>query len=521
MQQELIEKLMQEKKVLAIDHLAAESLDPDRGRLFVMLLFLAVAYRQGHLFLDTKPQLQPSVESIWGHEYNHLHNDIVAGFEEAVDKSPLVKQGSRIYFEKAYTDIEEVRSHLHRLLQNPVRMMHCEKMRLHLLHAQSNSWLTKEQGLALTYLIDKPIGGVIGGPGTGKTYAAGQFLKAYLGVFPEVEQRRKRIVLTGPTGKAVQNLKKSIERAYGETFSSVEELIEVKTLHALLKIYSFQTDEMDARPLPYHLIIVDEASMIDISLMRKLLAKIKKGTQIFFLGDPNQLQPVEPGAIFPELIRQQSIPFVTLKTCLRCELQPIIEFAQAVLQGNIENIYENWRDVSNSAVSSYPLVPESFSAKQFIRFFPEIVSGHLDDINAFRLLCPVNEGSFSISSINKELYKECRSLNREYVPIIVTKNDYELNLMNGQMGLLSLHKNMAKFMIERQIFEIPLSLLPRYDLAFCLSVHKSQGSEFDHVVLFLPPGSEHFGQKMLYTAITRAKKKIEIYGEPAALVQPT
>lgn len=104
-----------------------------------------------------------------------------------------------------------------------------------------------------------------------------------------------------------------------------------------------------------------------------------------------------------------------------------------------------------------------------------------------------------------------------FTPILVTKNDYEYSLMNGQMGVLDRKNNLAYFLVEGKIIQLPSLLLPPTDLAWCLSVHKSQGSEFDHVVLFLPSGCEHFGKKMLYTAITRAKKKIEIYASVETL----
>ena len=97
-----------------------------------------------------------------------------------------------------------------------------------------------------------------------------------------------------------------------------------------------------------------------------------------------------------------------------------------------------------------------------------------------------------------------------YLPIIITKNDYTLGLTNGQVGVL--HNGNAYFEeINGAYRRIPEVLLSSYEKAFCLSVHKSQGSEFSEVVLYLPEGSERFGRKMLYTAITRAKKKLTIY----------
>ena len=123
------------------------------------------------------------------------------------------------------------------------------------------------------------------------------------------------------------------------------------------------------------------------------------------------------------------------------------------------------------------------------------------------ILSPKKSGVWGVDAVNRQKL----SKNPTTFPILITKNDYALDLMNGEIG--ELENDVATFQ-ERKI---PAVLLSHYEPAFALSVHKSQGSEFQDVLLILPPGSEVFGRRMLYTAITRAKKSITIWGSEATL----
>ena len=230
------------------------------------------------------------------------------------------------------------------------------------------------------------------------------------------------------------------------------------------------------------------------------------------------MPPVEPGAIFSEMVAERLLPCAHLDKCLRCDLARIVDFAQAVRVGTSDAVVSCLDKDADSAISFHPLEPTSAAfVSRYRKSFQEMGTGSLDDMGAFRVLCPIKEGPFGVEAANNQFLSLCADSDAAYYPIIIAENDYDLNLMNGQMGLLSRRQATAHFMIDGGTKHIPVVLLPKYDLGFCLSVHKSQGSEFDHVVLLLPPGSERFGRKMLYTAITRARKKIDVYGSVETL----
>ncbi len=234
----------------------------------------------------------------------------------------------------------------------------------------------------------------------------------------------------------------------------------VKTLHALLS---------SGRPLSYDLIVVDEGSMIDAALMTRLFEQIHDEARLVILGDRDQLPPIDTGHFFADLTKLA--PCSYLRKCHRAELQEIVTLAAAVKKGEmiryepLENLPEKPADVT--------------------------------------LLTPLRRGPLGVERLNEKYHKQ----NRGPIPIIITEN--ALGFVNGETGLL--------FADGTTSFGVKRTKLPRYEQAYALSVHKSQGSEYDRVWLLLPPGSEKFGREMLYTAITRAKKEIRIFGSQDVL----
>ncbi|MCH9608465.1 MAG: RecBCD enzyme subunit RecD [Chlamydiales bacterium] len=231
----------------------------------------------------------------------------------------------------------------------------------------------------------------------------------------------------------------------------------VKTVHALLR------EKIEAE-----LVVIDEGSMIDAERMAKLFAAIPHRLVLF--GDPNQLPPVEAGSLFADLAEKGCIE---LTQCLRAELQEIIDLAEAVKCGK--------------EIPYQPLPP-----------FDEVIEMVRKRESA--VLTPLRKGLYGSDSLNQSAYRgEAR------VPIMVMCNDRQIDLYNGDVGYLegeSAHFGKRK---------VARHLLPPFTYAYALSVHKSQGSEYDNVVLLLPQGSERFGREMLYTAVTRAKKHVTIF----------
>ncbi|MDB6080807.1 MAG: putative exodeoxyribonuclease alpha chain recD, partial [Chlamydiia bacterium] len=474
--------------------------------------FLSRAFRQGYLFIEVKEsEIFPDPQIFFPDE--DLSNAIREGFLELQDQATerYVKKEDRLYLRRAYDAQEKVWLHYHRIKNASCQSsLQLGKLKEAVEESLLQGELLKEQAEAIVKASSETLFSIYGGPGTGKTYTAGIFLKLFFRVHQE---HNLRIALVGPTGKATTNLEKSIKRACGDDFAKIEKHIEIKTLHSLLGIRRFKGNDIGrgkAESLVYHLIIVDETSMVDAALMAEFLSRIQDGTKLLFLGDPYQLPPVEPGDLFAEFVAQKSVSH-ELTHCMRTELVDIVELASLVKSGNSAQVREflaqSHPSVSYQAVD--PQMLESYFAQQAEKIFTQF------DHN-FRLLSPKKEGPWGVEAINKVLHEIAKREHQTVTPIMISKNDYQLELMNGEMGVIE--KKIATFTSGTETREIPSILLSQYELAYCLSVHKSQGSEFNKVLLLLPPGSEVFGRRMLYTAITRARTSIEIWSSPETLM---
>ncbi len=328
-----------------------------------------------------------------------------------------------------------------------------------------SSELTKDQNDRIQASINKSLIIITGGPGTGKTYTAAKLVH-------QLKSSLKHIIFAAPTGKAAQRLK--------ESFKSEE--VEALTLHRLLG------KEDDLIKLPYDLLIVDEASMIDLKMMIHLLKSIKKGARLLLLGDVNQLPPVEAGAPFQALVElyEKKWGITPLKECLRSDLKNLKQLSDYVVQGNSQEalalLEQNHSEIQLKELSIPPKYP---------------------------VLTPLKQGPFGVQKLNRWYLSKHLS---PVQPIMVTENNDDLGLYNGDIGFLD---GQGKATFQNKTF--PEKICPRFELAFSLSIHKSQGSEFEEVHIVLPEGSEVFGRNLLYTAITRAKKKLVIYSSKETL----
>ena len=320
----------------------------------------------------------------------------------------------------------------------------------------STEGFTDEQAQAVHMALSNTLSIIEGGPGTGKTHLTSALVKAI----------GKGVVLTAPTGKAAARLKKYNPEVH------------CSTLHALL---GFPTRRKTSY-IGANFILIDESSMMDARLLVHFLRSLRLGQRVVFLGDGHQLPPIESGSLFTDLI--DIIPTAHLTRCLRSDRREILQLAQDVLTGKTVTPHE-------------PLSKES-----------------LWRAKGKAILTPLREGPWGVRAVNEIIFSSIKMPEDQIwsVPIIVTKTDYEIELYNGEVGTLW-RTNVKPLYAEFDGRRVSASQLPSYELAFALSVHKSQGSEFDHVVVLVPPGSENFGREMLYTAVTRARDSVILCGD--------
>ncbi len=409
--------------------------------------------------------------------------------------------------------------------------------------------LQPEQANAILQACRESLTIICGGPGVGKTHTAGQLIRVYWEAMNAEQRGRCEIALAAPTGKAAANLQGSLQLAVGalQGFPAMK----AQTLHSLLKIRNdSRWSDPSMEVLNADLIIVDESSMIDVRLMARLLTSIKPGARLILLGDQNQLPPVAEGMLFADMVESFASNVATLKTCLRTDLRAICDFANLVRQGEadaalrfLENGLDETRRLSLEPQNHRADGLQSSLVEYATPFFkttdPQRLNPKelLNAFNGFRILTPLRQGPYGVERLNARLMQFFMHRTPPgswfVAPIMVSVNDHRLELSNGEAGVLvrriphnmkegSLQEGDYALFADRRFTNgatearrLPALLLPRYEYAYCLSVHKSQGSEFDHILLLLPEGSARFGRAVLYTAATRARKKIDVWGSDA------
>lgn len=544
----------------------------------LFICHLSIAARNGHLCIKiAEDTVFPAPKLCWQQEQNRsdasnlsdmeweeVTSSIVTGSkllprelltvvaEDRDVRTPICQLGDLYYLQRYWVDETLAIDHFQRLMKTlPALVFDRKRIFNHLEGLIENKKLLKEQAGAILAASDSCLTIISGGPGTGKTYTAGQLIRVFWEAMDGEQRNNYEIVLAAPTGKAAANLQKSLGRSVADLVDFPD--IKAKTLHALLGINkSVRSPDAIAEPLNADLILVDESSMIDASLMSKLLSLVKPGARLVLLGDPYQLPPVSVGMLFSDFIRylaesEYRIQATALCKCLRTDLQPIVDFAERVKNGDGKGALTLFKD--NSVINRILLKPPKDKLKEVQKAIVEYASSYLsqlhggtgeDLLNAFTQFCllsPMRQGYFGVEELNRLLLQGLvQKVQRESwftAPIMVVNNDPRMELANGDVGVLirrmsgDLSRNAlqegdyALFpsrQLEEKVLKVPALLLPRFEYAYCISVHKSQGSEWDHVVLLMPEGSEAFGREVFYTAVTRSRKKLEVWGEDETLL---
>jgi len=427
-----------------------------------------------------------------------------------------------------------------------------------------------QRAAALNALI-KNLCIICGGPGTGKTTTVAKILALML----EYRQKELKIALAAPTGKAADRLQKAIASSKTELPCS-EKIIscipeKASTLHRLLgtipdaSSFRYNKDNL----LPYDVVVIDEASMIDLPMLSKTFSATAPETSIILIGDKDQLASVESGAALGDICTKDAVNFFSSDLCKVFWNSAGIEIISStektsppVLSDCIVELDKNYRFKSNSNIFKLSNainkgdISETLAALEEARgdvsyiqtSFQDHIKTHLlkiitdnflpfikapsceialQRLDLLRILCALRKGPFGTMGINSVIEKKLVEMNhidpasRFYHgrPIMITQNDYTLKLFNGDTGIIFNDPNIkgetkAYFKDNNNsIRSFHPSALPEHETVYAMTIHKSQGSEFDNVMLVLPENeSPVLTRELLYTAVTRTKGKIQIIG---------
>jgi exodeoxyribonuclease V alpha subunit len=498
------------------------------------------------------------------------------------ERTPMVVEGEWLYSERMRVLEERFCARVRAVRARPTT--HDAKAIGRVLKAVADGPppLTDEQKRAVRKALTSPLALVTGGPGTGKTTIVVALLRALAWTGINMEA----IAIAAPTGKAAQRLQEAIAGGLAAAARDMADATlsstapEPQTLHRLLgwspSSGRFARHEND--PLPHRVVIVDEASMIDLAAMDRLLRALREDARLVLLGDADQLPSVEAGAVFRDLCAALGAErlSVNLRVARDASARRIVDAAQAVNAGKmdarfaeavttrravdeltfegVEHLAAPWTEVGEALLDRWWRVRvaslDDFAGRLSRTF--RMRDGELEaddeaELRALfehygraRLLCATRVRGFDTGAeaINDALLVRLRGGARSRrgrsveltpgTPVLFERNDYERRLFNGDQGLVVRMDSgdavgmrpTAVFPRRGRFVAFPVDSLTDLVPAFAMTVHKAQGSEFDHVALVLPEADMSLlTRELLYTAMTRARRSVALVGETNLLAR--
>ena len=441
------------------------------------------------------------------------------------------------------------------------------------------------QRVATTMTLLRQLSVISGGPGTGKTYTVTKILALLIEQAIQQGQRPPRIVLLAPTGKAAARLAETIKKAKlalevsDQVRDAIPEL--AATLHRGLGSQLGSSTRFRYRadnPLPADLVLVDEASMVDIGLMARLVDALPQSARLVLLGDRDQLASVEAGAVLGDIcdsghamrysktLRQDLLHYsgqdlgplhdrpntgiwdsvVQLHKSYRFNDQGGIgALARAINDGEADKVVTLCKDPAQPEVQLLPggehkQAPAALlaQARQAYSSFMQRSDPlqALNQFNQFRVLCALRRGPNGVEELNPRIAAQLAQagliqLDKQFYPgrpVMVSRNDALQQLFNGDVGLTLGDDDggdgtqVCFIAPDGSLRRFAPSWLPPHETVYAMTVHKSQGSEFMRVAILLPPqASPILTRELLYTAVTRAQQEVTIYGDPEILREAT
>ncbi len=491
-------------------------------------------HANGHTYVPEK-ELVEAASALLGVSQNHISETLVRLF---IDKKIVIEQLDDIRAVYSVVFFRAEAGVTRRLLEFTqlctVKISENIDEQIARIEQEEVISLAINQRLAVREAAENGILVITGGPGTGKTTT----IKTIIRLF---EKNDLSVLLAAPTGRAAKRMQEATGR-------------EAKTIHRLLEYgYGDEEDEMffqknEDSPLECDVIIIDEVSMIDILLMNNLLKAIADGTRIVLVGDVDQLPSVGPGNVLRDIIESGVIPVIRLNEIFRqAEESMIVVNAHKINKGEAPVINAKDKDFYFIRQDEQERIVETI-----INLCGERLPGFtgLSFFDGIQVLSPMKKGTCGVLNLNNQLQRilnppENKKAEKQYRDTIFrvgdkvmqTKNNYKMKwqsifdlekegegIFNGDMGIIINIDSEEQFIEvvfdNEKLIRYDFTLLDELDLAYALTVHKSQGSEFPILVMpitFGPPML--LTRNLLYTALTRAKQLVVLVGKEKYISQ--
>ena len=539
--------------------------DEEQG-LSVESLAMAVSHalnlKHSCLDLNRYPALQDSLlnEFLAGVDPERVRNLTggAVGAENSASKPvPLVcsADGSLVWLQKYHGFERGVAGMVRDMTQDRAELSQDQKESLDVLYPDKEF---SEQRKAVETALSSRFSIITGGPGTGKTWTVARIIAVMIKQGLE-DGRKPRIALAAPTGKAAARMLETLHQAatseqIGQLIGAAELPDKARTLHSLLGISrrSPRPRHNANNPLAIDVLIVDEASMVDLPMMNRLLNACPANARLILLGDKDQLASVEAGSVLGELCNPHSAHYEALRSSIAVinrsyryqdspeigalatainAVRPLPDFGhnkhvtRSELKAGDDPWTPGWLDKASQRYASLAaLIGEDSTVADILR-------QQMD----FQILCALRNGPAGVSGINAMLASALGKRPGDWyagLPVMVTVNDHDRKLFNGDVGLvLPVRNDGDQWLIDAEagklkacfftgdgaVKAISLAQMPGFDTCYAITVHKSQGSEYDKILFVLPASAEQvennpvITRELLYTGVTRARKEVEIW----------
>ena len=491
--------------------------------------------------------------------------------------TPLVLIGDRLYLNRMWRYERAVAGFFSEANQPLVHDSREMQRTLNALFASDEA--VNWQKVAAAVALTRRISVISGGPGTGKTTTVARLLAALIQMAGE---GRCRIRLAAPTGKAAARLTQSLGGAL-QTLPLTDGQrklfpAEASTLHRLLGAQpgSQRLRYHAGNPLHLDVLVVDEASMIDLTMMSRLIDALPSHARVIFLGDRDQLASVEAGAVLGDICTWASAGFTAqraqeLSELTGCQMEGNVSPVAGALRDSLCLLQKSYRFGSDSGIGKLAAAvnrgdrqamravfdggfndiekKQLQSGEEYMAMLEDALLGYrhfLDTVHQqapaeevltafgrYQLLCALRDGPFGVAGLNEKLEQVLVQKRRishqpysrwfEGRPVMISRNDSALGLFNGDIGIaLERGQGLRVWfqMPDGSVKSVQPSRLPEHETAWAMTVHKSQGSEFDHAALILPVQmSPVVTRELVYTAITRARQRLSLYADEGVLAQ--
>jgi exodeoxyribonuclease V alpha subunit len=457
-----------------------------------------------------------------------LHaSPLVAVGEQGGDDRPLRLVDTTLYLDRYWREERQVAADL-TALRTPATDIDAAALTVGLQAAFPRPE-DADQRRAATTAIERRFAVIGGGPGTGKTTTVARIVRLLFEQARVAGRPAPLIAMAAPTARAAAQLEAAVQ----------DPAVWAGTLHRLLGGRPGTTRYRHKRGnrLPHDVVIVDESSMVELSMMARLVQAIRPTARLLLVGDPNQLTPVGAGAVLADIVGADTTDDVVLLEHVRRFGGEIAAVADAIRGGDADATVDALRtagptvtwlevDADDPAAALGPLRERVVATQRAV--FEAADAGDaraaLEAMRSFRLMCAHRRGPYGVGrwTVQIETWLEAAlpggTFEPWYVgrPLLITRNDPSLRLSNGDLGVIVRSgegERAAAFARGGDVVEVRPSRLESVDTVHAMTIHKSQGSQFDTAAVLLPAvGSRLLTRELLYTAVTRARRQLLLVG---------